>query len=59
MLRLRGLAEHPSFDSLAQALAAPGPWVGAFDFPFGLPRELVEALGWPQHWLPLMRHYQA
>jgi hypothetical protein len=59
VLRLRGLAEYPSFDSLAQALAAPGPWVGAFDFPFGLPRELVEALGWPQRWLPLMRHYQS
>jgi hypothetical protein len=25
--------------------------------PFGLPRELVVALGWPTEWLPLMRHY--
>jgi Protein of unknown function (DUF429) len=58
VLRLRGLAEHASFDRLAPALAAPGPWVGAFDFPFGLPRELVEVLGWPKQWLPLMRHYQ-
>lgn len=59
VLRLRGLVEHPCFDSMAQALALPGPWIGAFDFPFGLPRELVEALGWPRQWLPLMRHYQA
>jgi Protein of unknown function (DUF429) len=59
VLQLRGLVEHPGFDSMAQALAGPGPWVGAFDFPFGLPRELVEALGWPTQWLPLMRHYQA
>ena len=26
---------------------APREWVGGFDFPFGLPRELVEHLGWP------------
>ncbi len=25
-------------------LAAPGPWLGAFDFPFGLPREFVDSL---------------
>lgn len=30
------------FDTL---LAAPGPWFGAFDFPFGLPREFVDSLG--------------
>jgi len=28
-------------------LAAPAEWVGAFDFPFGLPRAFVEGLGWP------------
>ena len=59
VLRLGRLVEHAGFDNLAQALREPGPWVGAFDFPFGLPRELVEALHWPQPWLPLMRHYQA
>jgi hypothetical protein len=59
VLRLNALQAHASFDGLALALAEPGPWVGAFDFPFGLPRELVEALGWPLEWLPLMRHYQA
>ena len=58
VLRLGRLVEHAAFDSLAQALRAPGPWVGAFDFPFGLPRELVEALRWPRQWLPLMRHYR-
>ena len=39
------------------AEARHGPWVGGFDLPFGLPRELVETLGWPTDWLPLMRHY--
>jgi hypothetical protein len=38
-------------------LAGPGPWVGGFDFPFGLPRELVEHLGWPLDWLGCIRHY--
>ena len=32
------------------------PWVGGFDLPFGLPRELVTALGWPTEWLPCLRH---
>ena len=32
-------------------------WLGAFDLPFGLPRELVQALGWPQEWLPCMQHF--
>lgn len=57
LLRLCALHGHAAYDSFAAALAAPGPWVGAFDFPFGLPRELVESLGWPATWLPLMRHY--
>jgi hypothetical protein len=59
VLRLHALQAHADFDSLARALAMPGPWVGAFDFPFGLPRELVETLGWPLQWPALMRHYQA
>ncbi len=38
-------------------LREPRPWVGGFDVPFGLPRELVEHLGWPTDWLGCMRHY--
>ena len=34
-------------------------WLGAFDFPFGLPRELVKHLGWPRRWPELIRHYAA
>jgi uncharacterized protein DUF429 len=40
-------------------LAQPAQWVGGFDFPFGLPRELVEHLGWPTDWLACMQHYAA
>jgi len=57
--RLLRIDEHASFDGLAHWLRTPGPWLGAFDFPFGLPRELVQTLGWPMQWLPLMRHYSA
>lgn len=49
-----------AFDSLAawgERLRAPGPWVGGFDLPFGLPRELVQALGWPTGWQACMAHY--
>ena len=49
----------PDFDALAAWLRAPGPWLGAFDFPFGLPRELVVSLGWPLQWAELIRHYAA
>ena len=40
-------------------LQRPGPWVAGFDFPFSLPRELVETLGWPDDWLALMARYAA
>lgn len=55
------LSALQSFDTLAdfgQWLAQPGDWVGGFDLPFGLPRELVEALGWPTDWLACMQHYR-
>jgi hypothetical protein len=58
-VQLRALHQFDDFDGLRARLSAPDEWVGAFDLPFGLPRELVEALGWPRDWLALMRHYQA
>ena len=49
------LTTFAEFDALLQT---PGPWVAGFDFPFGLPRELVITLGWPQAWPQLVRHIQ-
>lgn len=49
----------PGWEAFEALLRTPGPWVGGFDFPFGLPRELVAALGWPQRWDALVRHYAA
>jgi hypothetical protein len=43
-----------SFDEFDALLRQPGPWVGGFDFPFGLPRELVRDLGWPRDWRKLV-----
>ncbi|MBY0234473.1 MAG: DUF429 domain-containing protein [Burkholderiaceae bacterium] len=57
VLRLDGLRSFDSLGEFGEFLAQPGAWVGGFDLPFGLPRELVEHLGWPQDWLGLMRHY--
>ncbi len=59
VVKLVRVEEHVQFDGFAAWLRTPGPWLGAFDFPFGLPRELVVTLGWPTDWLPLMRHYAA
>jgi Protein of unknown function (DUF429) len=54
--RVDALHDFAAFEAM---LREPGPWLGGFDFPFGLPRELVETLKWPVQWLPLMRHYAA
>jgi hypothetical protein len=49
-LTLDGLEGFDDFAGFEQLLRRPAPWVGGFDFPFGLPRELVTALGLPQDW---------
>ena len=54
---LQRLEKLETLGAFAQWLAQPQGWVGGFDFPFGLPRELVEHLGWPTGWLECMRHY--
>jgi hypothetical protein len=54
--RVDALNDFVSFEAM---LRESGPWLGAFDFPFGLPRELVETLNWPRDWFALMRHYAA
>lgn len=56
---LLGLELHASLQAFGACLARPVPWMGAFDLPFGLPRELVAYLGWPVQWLACMHHYSA
>ncbi|MGQ9660585.1 MAG: DUF429 domain-containing protein [Thermochromatium sp.] len=56
---LDGLERFESLAAWSAALAAPGPWVGGFDLPFGLPRALVQALGWPLQWDACIAHFAA
>jgi hypothetical protein len=44
VLRLESLDALASVAAFEAEIAKPGPWLGAFDFPFGLPREFVQAL---------------
>lgn len=52
--RVESLASLAAF---SQWLTQPRDWVGGFDMPFGLPRELVQTLGWPLEWESCLRHY--
>jgi len=58
-VQLQNLQRFETLASFADWLKQPQPWVGGFDLPFGLPRELVEQLNWPTEWLPCMQHYAA
>ncbi|MGJ3701462.1 DUF429 domain-containing protein [Variovorax sp. AFSI2.2] len=56
-LALTGLQRFTTLDAWARWLCTEPEWIGGFDFPFGLPRELVEHLRWPQEWDALIAHY--
>ncbi|PIT78856.1 DUF429 domain-containing protein [Limnohabitans sp. B9-3] len=58
-VQLQSLQRFDTLGSFADWLKLPQAWVGGFDLPFGLPRELVETLGWPTDWLAFMQHYTA
>ena len=50
ILRVEGAEVLGGFEGFEGFLEKGGPWVCGMDFPFGQPRPLVEALGWPQAW---------
>ena len=54
VLALESCPDWAAFDG---QLNQPGPWVGAFDLPFGLPRTLVQTLGWPEDWRAMIDLY--
>ena len=56
-LVLENLQACDSLLAFEQALHTPGPWVGGFDLPFGLPRELITQLNWPMDWMPCITHF--
>lgn len=59
IFHLHSLASLHDFTAFGAWLQHAGPWLGAFDFPFSLPRALVEQLNWPTRWEPLIRHLQS
>jgi hypothetical protein len=54
---LSRLERIESLEAFGRWLVQPASWIGGFDFPFGLPRELVEQLGWPLQWRECIAHY--
>jgi hypothetical protein len=56
-VQLQRLQRAETLDAFSAALLQEPAWTGAFDLPFGLPRELVETLGWPMDWRSCIAHY--
>ena len=56
-IQLSKIEQLASLDAFAEWLAQPQGWLGVFDMPFSLPRELVEHLQWPLTWPELIGHY--
>lgn len=56
VLRLDNLERFDTLDAWAQRLCQ-SDWFGGFDLPFGLPRALVQTLGWPLDWAACMDYY--
>jgi hypothetical protein len=56
-VQLARLEKLESLDDFSAWLHQERVWICAFDFPFGLPRELVHTLGWPLEWHACMAHY--
>ena len=56
-VQLSQLDRVQSLDDFSDWLTTHTDWIGGFDLPFGLPRELVEHLHWPTDWAPCIRHY--
>ena len=54
---LSKLERFESLDAFGDWLKTDRSWIGGFDLPFGLPRELVETLQWPLDWHSCMQHY--
>ncbi len=56
-VQLIGLERVQTLDDFSAWLLQNPAWVCGFDLPFGLPRELVQQLGWPLSWRDCMAHY--
>ena len=52
-LHVEEIEKLQTFGQFEALLERPGPWIGGFDFPFGLAREVVTDLTWPGNWKDL------
>ncbi len=59
ILHVKETQAYPSFAQFEQFLLQDGPWIAAFDFPFGQPRKLLENLNWPLTWEGYVQHVAA
>jgi len=58
-IQLQEILRFDTLDAWSNWLKLPQDWIGGFDLPFGLPRELVESLHWPNNWLACTKHFSA
>ena len=58
-IQLQEILRFNNLDAWSEWLKLPQDWIGGFDLPFGLPRELVESLHWPNNWLACTEHFSA
>jgi Protein of unknown function (DUF429) len=56
-ISLSKLEQLETLDAFSDWLERDASWIGGFDLPFGLPRELIETLQWPTDWHACMQHY--
>ena len=49
-LSLSNFHSIESLDLFEEFLSQRGPWVGGFDLPFSMPRDLIEHFNWPSRW---------
>jgi hypothetical protein len=52
------VAAVESFEVFENFLESSGPWIAGLDFPFGQPRRLIAALGWPESWEVYVRQLE-
>ena len=55
-LHIEAVERYVTLADWADSLKRPGPWVMGCDFPFGLPRNFIDAVGWPQEWNDCVQH---
>lgn len=58
-LMMNGLDYFTDFAAFEAFLTQPGPWVAAMDFPFSLPQQWLQAMGWPLEWEQYVAHIAA